>query len=334
MSEKPRISGVHWYADHGCCRVSESLLTGASKDVHSGGGAIRTSVVKSFFVNSLSTLPSILHQKDIDQVRVVLSSTQECWVQRPEPPEDLLSDGPWDMDYSAMAALLLGTTRDEVVDRFIHPLGNTSPLTIWMRSEFLERLRRQLPQQVPVLFLTEPALAPILCRYIHDIPESESSNPSDSVLLFVVASTYVSAFWVKPSENRLRDAMRIPFQFAEDVLYLAEQAAGLYPWLKGMHDRSVWIGSGFDGADLVEGMYSGIDDGTGRESANSGTEGSRADRVMETAVACLREFQPALEELLLPERLRESGLAGVAASLHEDEILAGFEHVKGTNKGN
>lgn len=294
MSETPRILGVHWCADDDVCRVIIPFPAGVSA-VNSSGGDL-SGVIRRL---PLSSITSFLNEHQSDQIRVLISSNEECWFQRPSKEDDPVKDFAAGLHDSLAGAILLEADQGEVVEQFIHSLKDMPPLSVWLRSELLDRFSRQIPQQIPVAYFTEASLAPYLAGdAVRGYADREKAEVAASVLLFFVARRYVSACWVSPAGKQLMDAMRIPFSFAEDLVYLVEQATAIYPWLKGTHDLVAWVGVG--------------------EVADD------SNREIDEAVKIIRDFHPSLKEL----PLADGGLGKVVASGAGVDMSPIFQHIK------
>lgn len=226
MSESPRILGLSlFHEDHAC---------GAVFNPDDGG---KVDIFSSLPVAELSTFCS---EHYINEIRVLLSSPRECWVQIPEITSTELHP-----NEALTISLLLDITQNAVVEQFIHPLGSMCPLSILIRSTHIDRYRKVLPQTIPHDFFTEASVAPLL---------GNTQSGGNRVILYLTPD-HLSAFFVgrdsagkdsgptvtdsegsdeagsDPKASNLLDAVRIPFEEVTDLSYLVRDASKQYPWL-------------------------------------------------------------------------------------------------------
>jgi hypothetical protein len=240
MSESPRILGVSFISEDSVCgAIYTPTATGESPSL-----ASRTSAesdqqnihgLEIYPELTAEQLPSFCTEHQIDEIRVLMSSAQECWVQIPEiTGPDLQKDSLYTI------ALLLDLNRSAVVEQTVHPLGGGSPLSILMRSELLERCRRRLPQSIPHDFFTEAAVIPFASML--GSKKNETGREAQQVVM-VVSDRHASAFLVNLDTGKrgevlgevrgavLEDAVRIPFEHLQDLPYLVRNVVEYYPWL-------------------------------------------------------------------------------------------------------
>ena len=232
MSESPRILGVSFISEDSVCgAIYTPRATGESPSL-----ASRTSAesdqqnihgLEIYPELTAEQLPSFCTEHQIDEIRVLMSSSQECWVQIPEIEAPDLQK-----EHLSTIALLLDLNRSAVVEQTIHPLGGGSPLTILMRSELLERCRRRLPQTIPHDFFTEAAVIPFASML--GSKKNETGHEAQLVMM-VVSDRHVSAFLVELDSGKrgavLEDAVRIPFEHLQDLPFLIRNIVEYYPWL-------------------------------------------------------------------------------------------------------
>ncbi len=293
MSESPRILGVCWYTDEATCSISAPFLddpkNNASADKNSVGHIL-----------PLSSLSVFCRDHQIVKIHLLISSPDECWVQRPaqDSPEYASSnqgEAPHLLNPSFAGALLFGLDTEHDSKRMAEPniysLDDASPLTVWMHPKRIQGLRKHIPQEIEVTCFFEPSFAIHLAESTVMNPlDPEKAGNAESNLLFFVAPHYVSAFWVNMRNHRLRDAMRIPLRAAEDLSFFIENAAISYPWLKIEHDSVNWIRIGIENTETL-----GV---------------AEAVETTDTVEKCLKAIYSDLQRLSLPD----SGIAEWLAS--------------------